>query len=144
MTEAKLRALFDLWQKRLGLSTWKIEIELAVCERECHDLVLMETHRSGVYETATIRVQPWALTGNVPEEGPTQPLTDRYLETKVVHELLHCSMRDLRFADDMIVEELRPDFNRAWQIVQRKAEESVVDKLATALVKSFGQKGKGK
>ena len=142
MTEAQLRGLFKLWQTRLGLGTWKIGVEFAECGRECHDIVLMETHRPADYDTATIQVQPFALTGDIPEGWVIQPLTDEYLEIKVVHELLHCVMRDMRFCDVSIDGQLHRDVDAAWQIVQKRAEEQTVDRLATALVKAFGQKGR--
>lgn len=137
MTEKQLRDAFDRWQHRLGLDLWQITISIEPCET---DSILMECRRSSSYDAATIAVQPYVLTGKIPgtvTDRPVADLSDTYLEMKVVHELLHCVTRDLRYVEDLYDRQLHPDAWRAVEQAYKRAEESTVDRLANALTRTW-------
>lgn len=143
MTQASVREMFETWQHRLGLSHWHIEITFEDMPSDgSGEVVLMEVHLSSKYDRANIKVQPWAVTGKWPDtiDEPRGVDYDLYIEIKVVHELLHCHMRDMRFSDSEIETMLAPAANEVYQGVRSRDEEQVVDRLAHALVKSWKTK----
>lgn len=139
MTEAQISKMFKTWQHRLGLDHWHIEVSFTDMPGEDGELALMECHRSECYDRANIKVQPFVVTGDWPAicDEPRGDDYELYVEIKVVHELLHCHMRDVRFADVDIEGMLAPAANDVYQGVQKRCEEQVVDRLAHALVKAW-------
>lgn len=146
MTEARLRRLVHTWAGRLGLEKWRILVEI-----EAHDdgTCSASTHRSRTYDAATIVFQPWIVGRQPPPtDWPGRAWTsDDEIERTVVHELLHCCLRDCREAalgpvDGQIHRDAFNVFEAGW----RYAEEQVVDRLANALVDAWaaGPSGRGR
>lgn len=136
MTEKRLQELFTKWQARLGLGLWDIEMRVEPCQE---DHSYMEIKRSVSYNNAVISVAPWVLTGAMPEGVVNLTLTDERIETKVVHELLHCSLARMR----AIVQErldglLHRDVLAVIDETYGDAEENAIENLAQALVRSWG------
>jgi hypothetical protein len=139
MNKDKLQALFDLWQKRLGLETWDIQLKFDQTSDGKLETV-MECCRSEHYDEATIVIQPYVLRGKVPDGVDThRELTDKFIEKEVVHELLHCVTRDFCYCTTSFEKWIPPVAIDAAQEVIERADEQMVDRLATALVRSFGQ-----
>lgn len=141
MTEHEIRELFELWKPRLGLAEWRIPIVFRAIDPET---TTMQVHKSRNYQRATVLVAPWVLTNTPPPEWQTGlPLVPRDVEEAVVHELLHCCTDGLwKWAEFMRPESHADALDtaiRAWDA----EEESVVDKLAIALVAAFGETAKG-
>lgn len=133
MSPNMLTALFGEWQSRLGLDDWDINIRYEEPEGAT---AVMECHRDRQYQQAVIYVHPDVFTADAKwRTGPT--FDDFFFEKSVVHELLHCSMRDIRYVEDMFEGKLQPDLASAVEIAYTRAEESTVDKLACALVRSW-------
>ena len=138
MTAKQLEGLVRLWQGRLGLEAWDLEVEIARVSEGAR----AETFRSTTYQEAHVRFAPWVIgQGERPsEDSGTSPLdftTPERLERLVVHELLHLVTRDVRG----VIADLEGDLHRdvyakveeRWQF----AEEQAVDRLAAALVRSW-------
>jgi hypothetical protein len=136
MTEAKLRALFKLWQGRLGLQHWELKIRVQPCSTENHAI---EVSRNRYYPRATITVQPWLLSGEVPpsiEEDAANPVE---VERSIVHELLHCAVAPMNRINNLYEEHLHPNTQLVVGEAAYAAGEATVDALADALVRAFGQ-----
>lgn len=135
MTEHKLRQLVSKWANRLGLDRWDLHVEITTLD----DDTSAETRRSPQYDSATIRFQPWmAGHGDPPTGWPGAPWDDTEIEKTVVHELLHCSMRDIKHAAcDILDGQLHRDVEKVWERGVYTAEEKVVSRLADALVDNW-------
>jgi len=138
VTEARLRELFEVWRSRLGLEGWRVVLEVGgVSDPTSY----MECTRSPFYERAAIHVQPWMVEqGEAPGEvmfrGPH--LTDDFVESSLVHELLHLHLRDLRaVVREDLDGQLHPDAFHHVERAAERAEEQAVDRLAEALVRAF-------
>jgi hypothetical protein len=142
MTEKQLKTCVALWQTRLGLSLWSIEVKTGEVEA-VH--AYADCARSVSYDRATITFCGYLVT---PDGQPnsdrtmavptTQPDRDVWIERLVVHELLHCSLRDTQAAAlDDIDGMLHRDVYSVFESSYHRAEEQAIDRLATALVKSF-------
>jgi hypothetical protein len=142
MNEDKLKALFTLWQKRLGLGEWDITINVMEFEPASN---VMRCSQATNYNVAVIKVQPWVLTANPPEDylGGEVKITTQSIEKGVVHELLHCSLKRLLYWEDMLDGQLHRDATTILEKAYDQALEASVDHLAVSLVKSFGQPQKG-
>lgn len=135
MTEAKLRKLFKLWQHRLGLDAWHIEIRIDICnDPEAY----MEVERSVDYQRARITVSPWMLgKGEVPKVC-LLPITDDMTEESIVHELIHICTRDLvTIVRHDLNEMVHRDVHRVFDDAMTRADERCVDALAISLCRAF-------
>lgn len=130
MTEAKLRKYLREWQPRLGLAHWDIRLEIGVTAAE-HGA---QCDRSEFYDEAIITFSEQVLAGNFEDH---KPIDDFWYEKAIVHELLHCSMRDMVYAPAVVNHRLRKPERKALQIAIQRAEEQLVDRLAENLVKSY-------
>jgi hypothetical protein len=136
VTELDIRDLFTIWQGRLGLAEWRIRIDFEAIDPET---VTMQVHKCRNYQRATVKVQPWVLTNSPPEDWQAAigAVSDLDIEEAVVHELLHCCTDTLWQWAELLRPETHVDALdtavRAWEA----AEESVVDKLAIALVAAW-------
>lgn len=140
MTEDKLKALFKLWQGRLGLNLWDITIKVEPFGDDDNS-VIMSCGQSKNYETAIIKVQPWALTEKPPSTwmGNSGIFVKHQVEKSVVHELLHCVLKRLAHWEDLVGGQLHRDVASVVQEAHDQATEATVDALAVALVRAFGQ-----
>lgn len=105
-----------LWQARLGLDRWRIEIK--VSEEPIDSFATVEP--SAQYENATITFSP--------------SVDDAILETVVVHELLHLFTRDIDALVDDAKAQLHPQ--ASFQVEKRYEHvlESFVDRLSRSIV----------
>lgn len=137
MTFEHLLVLLDIWKIRLGLSDWRIILIKGGCEDED---AYMEVEHSIFYQRAVIHINPWFVgEGEVPKNILMRDLlTDDFIESSLVHELLHLHTRNLRsiVRNDLfgvLNRDLLEQLNRAME----RADEQTVDKLAEALTKAF-------
>lgn len=141
MTFEHLEKLLDIWKPRLGLNTWRIVMNLGgIADKSCY----MEVEHSMYYERAVIHVNPWFVgIGPIPEDAIMhQAITDDFVESSLVHELLHLHTRNLRvIVRDDLEDILSLDTYRQVNISMRRADEQMVDRLAEALVRAFKVEG---
>lgn len=134
MTEARLRRLARLWAGRLGLS--HLEIELVV--EALDDDTKANADLSPNYDFARITFQPWMIgRGDPPERTLPGELADAGVEKTLVHELLHVALKPIRRVRAGFEEQVHPD---AWSLFENLvdgAEETVVDRVAVALTRSW-------
>ena len=139
MTEAELRRLLRAWQKRLGLDHWSLVMHVGGGELEADDM--MNVHRSPTYERAAIYVQPWLVGRGEPPPDVFYVAfgkPDSYIETSLVHELLHLAFRDLRAITRSDLDGyLHRDVYDQVEKAAERAEEQAVDRLAEALVRAW-------
>lgn len=137
MTFEDLSKLLDVWKPRLGLSDWRLILMLGGCEDET---AYMELEHSIYYQRAVIRVNPWFIgIGNVPKDVLMRDsLTDDFIESSLVHELLHLYTRNLR---DIVRSDLygvlNRDLHEQIKNSMERVDEMMIDKLAEALTKAF-------
>lgn len=140
MTEKQLRGLLATWQQRLGLGDWRIVLKVGTVEDES---AYMETQRSVSYQRAVIHCQPWLLNGDgnaAPESVMIRgnDLSEDFVESSLVHELLHLHTRDMRaVVRDDLDGQVHRDVYSVLEASMARAEEQCVDRLAEALVRSF-------
>lgn len=144
MTEKQLRDLLPVWQRRLGLADWRIVLRVGGVEEST---AYMEAQRSTSYERGVIYVQPWMVgDGDPPTEVMFHgdDLTDDFVESSLVHELLHFHTRDMRaVVREDLDGQVHRDVHTVLEAAMARAEEQCVDRLAEALVKAFHEKGGG-
>lgn len=136
-TEAHFLSLLNLWQKRLGLDLWEIHVSFVDFGQPG---VICRVHKSTEYNRAMIEVKPWLLEGKSPPEWECgREMTSRDVEETIVHELLHLVTAKYW----MWVKAIEPDCHRdALDATCRMfdvVDENIVDSLAIALVRAFGQ-----
>lgn len=109
-----------LWQTRLGLERWKIDVKIAEEPMEAY----AECSPSAQYEFATITFSP--------------NIESSVVEATVVHELLHILTKDI----DSVIEDARAQLHpqASFQVEKRydHALESFVDRLAQRIVEIAG------
>lgn len=136
-----LCALLPVWQRRLGLADWRIVMVLGGCEDET---AYMEVQHSTDYERAVVHVNSWLVgQGQVPTDVLMRDaLTDDFIESSLVHELLHLHTRNLRviIRDDLFGIVAR-DVHDQLKSAMSRADEQTVDRLAEALTKAFREEG---
>ncbi len=139
MDEQALRDLVTLWQNRLGLDHWEVVVKFAEPELDGRTCV-MKVDRSHYYDHATITVHPAAIgKGELPasiERDILDQASDHtaFYERTIVHELLHCCLRDLMEAGELVGDQLHRDVRAVWDEAWRRAEEATVERLAKALI----------
>lgn len=135
MTEKRLRELFTLWQSRLGLDHWEIEVIMGDVG---DDGAYMDCHRSVKYNRARIHVQPWVLSNKPPNNVLIRDFTPQVIETSAVHELLHCSTLHMTA---MVQDDLDGQLHRdAFSMFDRGFDRQVelyVENLSQALVRNW-------
>jgi hypothetical protein len=139
MSERKLRALFDAWIERFGLSHWEIEI---VVERIKPRTTTMRTTKSPNYDRARVSVQPWVLTAKPPATwhgAPSQTFAEQ-IETTVVHELLHLCIWSTSEAICLLQPFSKRSAFATTVAVQEGREELAIDNLSRALTRTWGAK----
>jgi hypothetical protein len=120
-TRREVVAAVKLWQRRLRLEHWEIEIDW---DQEPPDDAIAAAWRSTHYELARLRFQ---------SDWPTWSV--RYLHQNVVHEMLHLAMRDVDSIADLIpTAGLRRDVDDVLIASYKHHSEGFVDHLARALV----------
>lgn len=137
MTFDDLSQLLTLWQRRLGLVDWRIVMLLGGCEDES---AYMEVEHSTCYERAVIHVNPWLVgEGEIPKDVLMRDaLTDDFIESSLVHELLHLHTRNLRvIVRDDLCDIVSRDVHEQVKNAMSRADEQLVDRLAEALTKAF-------
>lgn len=137
MTEKKIRELFKVWQHRLGLDLWEIDIKI---EQPDPLSSMIQIRRSASYNRAVVSIPPWLLETPCvpPPEMLDYEITPMRIEACVVHELLHCVRHH---SHAMVVDRLDGLLHRdvytvvtgEWDSIQ----ELEIENLAVALVKSW-------
>jgi hypothetical protein len=140
VTEEQVLAFVVAWQHRLGLDLWRITVVFESIEPST---ITMQVHKCRDYERATIKVQPWVLTNSPPPEWLVGIgcITDLDIEEAVVHELLHCCLDKLWNWPSLLGPETHVDALGTAVRAFDHDEESVVDKLAVALVRAWPFRG---
>lgn len=124
LTRDDIETIIREWQTRLNLSHWRIKIDWESAPPEEADA---DFDASEWYDTATIRIRKDYETWDRREANVT-----------VVHELIHCTMRDMRTA----ISSIQSKFSKAtWEILDgwiSAGEERAVEHLAQVLVNLGG------
>jgi hypothetical protein len=148
MTEERLNELVGIWACRLGLDSWRIAVifddQISIGDRR----VFARCERSEFFDRATIRIDRCALEDSAERLGDTIERDhvntdtmgwDEYIEITIVHELLHMSLRNLVETGDLVRDDITPQTKHVWDAAWRRAEEEVCERMAVALVESFGE-----
>lgn len=127
LTAAYLRKTVAVWQRRLGLQTWDLVVNLG---DPCSQDADASTWRSNTYERAEMKFDPgWRSWSAV------------FLNRIVVHELMHLVTRDI----DELVKDAEDQMHRdAGSMLRRRYDheiEGLVDRLAFRLVEIGGVVG---
>lgn len=126
MSREDIERVVDVWKGRLYLAHWQTTIawDRPLDEGDA----IGECDRYDSYDYATLRFAPSLFTSD-----------RRKVNTTVVHELLHMSMRDLEWAA-CSVEKLLP--KAVYTLFDARFEheaEAMIDRLATILVELGGE-----
>jgi hypothetical protein len=131
MNKDGIRSLVREWQEALGLSLWTIHVRFENWDRPNY----AENHRSGQYDHCIIKFQEWMVRDVRPPDGMLQmDITDELREILVVHELLHCVMRDVQDVHDCVETNVSKDTYEQLEGSLDRALEQTVDRLARSLV----------
>lgn len=139
MTTKQLEQLVEKWQHRLGLDLWDIHVVVAAWD----DPHYAELRRSVSYDRAILQVQPWVLEGGIPprEDMLQVAMSAQFVETCVVHELLHAVLRDhLALVQDDLDGLLHRDVLATVEKAYHRINEQTVERLARALVLAWSEK----
>lgn len=124
MTRARLERTVRVWQRRLGLERWDVEINW---DEACDEDANAATWRSSFYDRATIR---WA------EEW--REWSPRKANEYAVHELLHLHLRDV----DVVIGALEGQLHRdSYSLVDGRYEhevEGLIERLTYRLIEIGG------
>ena len=143
LERAILNEHVTVWKQRLGLGRWTIAVKF-----EPQNIIgndgggsAAQCHRHDQYDRAVISFSPF-LTGDGDwpeclEQTIWSDDTEHFMECIVVHELLHCVMRDIMTASEHVDFEIAGPSKRIWDSAWKVAEEQTVDRLAHALVDAF-------
>lgn len=144
MTEKQIRQLVAKWKPRLGLDDWYIAVLFEEDVKVDGRRALMSMHRSTYYKRGTVHVdrssmQQWSLKDCIEGDllADEQVSFEDFMEQAIVHELLHLAFRDMMQAGDLVTEDIHPSSRNVWAEAWNRAEESTVENLAIALVKSW-------
>ena len=137
--EDEIFTLFARWKERLGLGEWKIDVRF---ERIKPKTTTMRVYKSVNYQRATIKVQPWILTGKPPAswQRGRGVITAEDIEEAIVHELLHICLGSLWCWAHLLDNRFGDDMQRTISTVGKVfdgVEEGIVDRLAVALVRAW-------
>lgn len=138
MNKRELEKLFKFWIPKLGLSHWRIRPTIEEF-KPVHNAA--QCQRTTYYNEAVIRFQHWLLDRNPPpvtawKNGDT--ITDLEIEEVVVHELLHCTFAPIARSTVISRNLLKRKEYEMLDDSRDNAEETVIEDLATNLVRSFG------
>lgn len=124
MTQRKLETIVRLWQRRLGLGTWELEIDFETPAADSH---LAEMSQSRDYDEGTLRL-----------ESEWQKWPTRKAHQVVVHELLHVVLRDLELYEVLLEGQLHRDVDSVVRRAHKHHLEQAVDRLAYRFVELAG------
>lgn len=140
MTRAEFEVVLRLWQRRLGLDHWEIELSWEWGKRpdDKPDVDGDEhpppncdasTYRARDYDTATVYLHP----------VDAETWSPRKAHATVVHELLHLVTRDVEFVlDQLDAVGLARDVDELLVRGHRHAVEGAIDRLAHRFVDLAG------
>lgn len=124
MTDSEFCAMFGEWVKRLGLSHWRINLNLSVPAAEMEtdsSIATVTTH--GAYDEADIGfIEGWSA------------WDDDKIERTMVHELVHLHLRDLDNMLDVASETMRPSGRKMFDALSHAAMENLVERMTNVLV----------
>lgn len=122
LSEERIGELVRIWAARLGLSEWRIAVSFDDGEDEdCY----AETKPSAHYEIAEIVFHRARM---------AKLENKRQIEETVVHELLHCSHRDVESIVDLLDGQLHRDVETVVTESFRHHVETFIDRTARQLV----------
>lgn len=145
MTARELERRVRLWQRRLGLEHWELEVNTE--EPAAGAFTIASIDRSRCYHHAVMRFGAgwgdWSSSGpaeaaeRVPDPDEPHQMPARGLDHYICHELCHLHLHDLQAAahapeDEMGKEAARLQWDRLEDHVER-----TVDELARAFVRAF-------
>lgn len=144
MTPDDLTEIVQYWKPSLNLSSWTIAtlIEPPPKESATDPDCMMSVHRHHKYNDAILYVQPYCFEddpGAWPAVLERHLADDHFLEAKIIHELLHLTVRNLVFSfehtlDGFLHRDVYEQFTRLTDV----EEERFVDGLGTSLQEAFG------
>lgn len=124
MTAKRLEHIVRVWQRRLGLESWDVKVNL---HEPCHEDADATTWRSNQYERAEIRFDrdwgKWDLA---------------FANRIVVHELVHLLARDVDEVMKPPLEHLDSRLAKTLEKIQDREMEGLVDRLAYRFVEVGG------
>ncbi len=120
MNERSIRSIVSKWQKILSLDNWQIAVDF---EGECLE-ANARIWISGDYDRARITIEPkW-------REWDPQMANET-----MVHELLHCTMRDMDFVFDCMLDgQMHRDVLESAIRTYRHAQERLIDNMSQVMV----------
>lgn len=135
VTLKEVEECLRLWQVRLGLSGWDIDVKV---NRIKPRTVGMQCCRSPQYDRAVIRVNEWVLTNKPPHSWHDgRKMTWWDIEEHCIHELLHCHIGPLDRWQHRLKGYVQQDVWSQVACAYDDEEEHVVDRLARALISAF-------
>lgn len=131
MNKTQLTNIVRIWQGRLNLDYWDIDL---VFDGDTEKLAESDTespfaqiHTSSQYEIAKIIFRrDW-------------PDWDNYTANRhVVHELMHCHLRDMETYWDVVDGQMHRDVAAVAMEAYRHWQENAIEKISKALVDNWG------
>lgn len=133
MTRRQVDVALRLWQHRLALDAWRIELVIDGERWDANDRGDCDASvwRSNDYDVARVYLNP----------STWQSWADAELHEHLVHELLHLTLRDLEHVLDHVEPLLHADAHRIASEAHRHVLEQAVDRLARQFVELAGIPG---
>lgn len=138
MTKAKVEKLTRQWAKRLGLDHWKIIVRFDAPAGKLDEEDAAASDVADDYDLVTLYFQPWLSSGPYPQTPQGPDWDDHQVEVTIVHELLHCALRDVKMAALAPMEEvLGKEAYEVFKVAIERTHEQTVERLAQALVEEW-------
>jgi hypothetical protein len=138
LTEEDIAECVELWQQRLHLTEWEIQIDF---DSHCEESAAMDISKTWDYNIARLRLGPnwreWSQDNCTLDDDDA--IVHRSLDRLVVHELLHLLFREMDFATTqrMLEDHLHRDVEAVADKAYEHAQENVIECLARVLVDAY-------
>lgn len=145
MTDDQIKKRIAVWQKRLGLDSWSIAVEYKPEVSIDNLRVFCRCARHQFYDRATlvfdeaVRSKECPLPDSIERDMITSGVAtwDEFIDQTIGHEMIHCALRDLMEAGDIVREHISPAVADVWDKTWRRAEEACAERMSIALTRSF-------